>query len=1113
MTDNNMKIGYLFRVLVLAVMALAFVDCSKDDQFRYEQEEIEGGALLPMSDMKVHPLGDSFQVLYTASQPWTLSMSKSGWIRLKDSNGRTLTQGSAGSTIINVEVDHNIDKNRDCSISFVSGGNADRFTITQDKAVLEVTAYEDSLNFDWRKDTLKLDVKSNIEWKISLTDYNRSFSYDVEGDQNGRLQENKVISVNTVSPNFSDEDNEAVIRLMPVKRNYNGDVVYIDIDLFEEITLTQDFLYFRVDESNEDPSLSSYSHLGADYVNSDDRFTDHVTSHTLHIECEEEWAIDETAFADSWGLSLEKEEQSRYYNKELGRDVFVHNLTINVRKPNPAKEVRRDTLLLLLEGSVAGSERRIPIEQDAYEFDINEGRNTHLPNNPETTSGDGLIHLETVGPWILAAESDHSAWLEVINGDSVVPFGSEVSGIGPVDISVRVDEQNLSFEDLGVNLLFNTGIHENAEISDTAKVIQNRFRFEFSEKAEDIGEPWSRLDVRSHEATLISDGPWTLELSDALGAGAEEWLDVNVESADGAVVLNIENHTVKGEAGEWILSLAANGTNNGNEDRVKSIRMTSDIHAEMGGALPENALLNFDVTQEKYRFDMMKDGGSIVNTTVEKPSYTSEEEQVYEFKMECGAPWKIVSNPDWVHFDSSENDSGEYRSIKMIVDHNVGSAWEQTRSGQIVVRSYDGLDFTGSVLEEKKFTIWQDKFVFEVSGGTQTFSFGAMPSSSQQFAINTLEEAGWELVDVPSWCGIGKSDRTGYGQKNITFKPDAYGKRDSRNSTFMVRSTVLENTPQISINISQEGYKFQFEGSNNYDQTLSAFDELQSNNTAPQTKKIVCTGRWTVSGIPDWVDVKSGGTKISNGGSFTGDATLSFNANSTNTALESDNIRKDNKITFTSDVSGYDPLTLNVSVSQDPYVFAVSSDYKSPDTPLGNSRGSVDVQSSGSWSVKTGGLVSSSSTSGEGNVKFYFNMEDNYQLISQEGTITITSDDHRDGDKLEKTLTFTRPAYEFSVTEFVDKTAKPEGETITFNDLKCTGKLEAVVSDIGTQDSGWLTIKQQPTNGVLKVEAEPNSGKDAKNRSARIKLYSEHEDKNSALAVFITVTQAPLSSK
>lgn len=1113
MTDNSMKIGNIFRMLVLAVMASAFITCSKDDQFHHNQQEIEGGALLPMSDMTIHPLGDSFEVLYTASEPWTINKNQSSWIRLKDSKGNVLTAGSAGSTKIRVEVDHNLSGDRDCTISFISGGNTDRFKITQKKAVLEVTAYKDSLNFDWRKDTLKLDVKSNIEWTIDITDYKSSFSYEVSEDENERLQNDKEIYVNTIAPNFGDEENKAVIRLFPVKRNHRGEVVNYNINLSEEIALTQDYLYFKINGVDDGDLLSSYSHLGADYVDMQGRFSEHVTSQTLRVECEEEWVMDDTAFADSWGLSVQKGMVDRYYNRDLGRYVLVHDLKIDVCKPNPSKEVRCDTLQLILEGEVEGSERRIPIEQDAYVFDIIKGKETHLANNPETASGYESIHLNTIGPWRLTAESDHSAWLEVLKDNLTVPFGSTISGIGPVDIAVRVDEQNLSFNDLDVNLLFYTGIHDNAEIIDTANVIQNRFRFEFTEKADDIGEPWSRLDMRNHYATLVSDGPWTLELQDVLGTGAEEWLDVNVVSADGTNVLDIENHTIKGEAGEWVLSLNANGTNNGNEDRVKSIRMTSDIHSQMGGVLPEKALLNFDVTQEKYRFDIVKDAGSIVNTTVQKSSYVSGGEQVYEFKMECGAPWRIASHPSWVRFDCSEDVSGEYRAIKMTVDHNVGSTWQQVRSGQIVVRSYDGLDFSGSVLEEKRFTIWQDKFVFDVSDATQTFNFAAILSSEKQIEINTLDDAGWELVDVQNWCGIEASDKVGYGPRKIRFRPDDYGLRTSRNSTFKVRSTVLENGPEIPVKISQEGYKFQFDGSSNYNQTLPAFDELKSNNTEPKNKKIVCSGRWTVSGIPDWVEVKSGGTVISNGGSINGDATLSFNANSTNTALAGDNTRKNSKITFTSSVSGYDPLTLTVAVSQDPYVFAVTSDYKSPDTPLGNSRGSIAVQSSGSWKVNTEGIASTSTSSGSNNVTFYFNMDDNFQLSPQEGTITVTSDDHKAGDKLEKTLTFTRPAYEFSVGEFVDKSAKPDGETITFSNLKCTGKLEAEVSSIGGQDSKWLTIEQQPKDGVLKIKADPNSAKDAKTRTARVKLFSEHEAKNSALAVTITVTQAPQSSK
>lgn len=1115
MTDNSMKIRNIFRMLVLAVMASAFITCSKDDQFHHNQQEIEGGALLPMSDMTIHPLGDSFEVLYTASEPWTINKNQSSWIRLKDSKGNVLTAGSAGSTKIRVEVDHNLSGDRDCTISFISGGNTDIFKITQKKAVLEVTAGADSLNFDWRKDTLKLDVKSNVEWTIDITDYKSSFSYEVSEDENGRLQNDKEIYVNTIAPNFGDEENKAVIRLFPVKRDHRGEAVNYNINLSEEIALTQDYLYFKINGVDDGDLLSSYSHLGADYVDMQGPFSEHVISQTLRVECEEEWVMDDTAFADSWGLSVQKGIVDRYYNRDLGRYVLVHDLKIDVCKPNPSKEVRCDTLQLILEGEVEGSERRIPIEQDAYVFDIIKGKETHLANNPETASGYESIHLNTIGPWRLTAESDHSAWLEVLKDNLAVPFGSTISGIGPVDIAVRVDEQNLYFKDLDVNLLFNTGIHDNAEVSDTAKVIQNRFRFEFTEKADDIGEPWSRLDMRSHNATLVSDGPWTLELQDVLGTGAEEWLDVNVVSADGTNVLDIENHTVKGEAGEWILSLKANGTNNGNADRVKSIRMTSDIHSQMGGTLPEKASMNFDVTQEKYRFDMVKDAGSIVNTTVQKSSYVSGGEQVYEFKMECGAPWRIASHPSWVRFDCSEDVSGEYRAIKMTVDHNVGSTWQQVRSGQIVVRSYDGLDFSGAMLEEKKFTIWQDKFVFEVPNSTQTFNFAAIPSSEKkQIEINTLDDAGWELVDVQNWCGIEASDKVGYGPRDIRFRPDDYGLRTPRNSTFKVRSTVLENGPEIPVKISQDGYKFQFDGSNDYDQTLPAFDELKSKNTDPKTKNIVCDGTWTVYGIPDWLEVKSEGSVISNGASMNGNATLSFNANSTNTALESDNDRKNAQVTLSSEVNGYASLTLTLTVSQDPYVFNVSTNYKNPSDAVSVSQGAISVECSGDWRYATEGDVTVTEKKAS---SLSFMVPENYKLDPQDVKVTITSEHHKsEGDKLEKTFTFTRPKYEFSVAAFKDKTADSEGETITISNLKCTGDLEAeILADADGKIPTWLEIVQQPTDGILKIEVDEYSGgKNAQTRKVQVVLRSEHYKHNEAdLAKTITISQNPKSSK
>lgn len=1112
MIDNNMKIGYIFRLFLLLTIMAVFFSCEKDDKFHFIQEEADGGALLPMSNMDVHPLGDSFKVLYTAADSWTVNLSdNSGWIRIKDAQGNKLEKGEAGSTVISIELTPNLQEDRSCKVSFLSNGTKDEFQITQEKAVLQVTAYEDSLNFDWRMSTLVLDVKSNIEWQVNFIDNTNSFSYEVEMDNDDRLVGDKDIRVSTINPNFGDEDKEAIINLTPIKRDYNGNVVVNPVDLSESITLTQDFLYFRVNGTNEVPELSVYSHLGKEYVSTDERFSEQVTSQTIRVECEEEWDFDDTAFSDLWGLEVQKDFVSEYYYNEIGRYVHVHDLKIDVLKPNPEEISRTDTLLLLLNNSIAGAERMIPVVQEPYVFDITTGKEVALANNPMVGNGFQLIHMETVGPWELAAESDHSSWMELLYEDVAVPFGSKVSGVGPVDVAVKVDEQNLSFEDLDVNLLFNTGIHENKEVADTAKVIQNRFRFELTDKAEDIGEPWSRMDMKAHEATLVSDGPWTLELQDPMGATAEEWLDVRAVSAtDASIVLDIENHTITGDAGEWILSMNANCTNNGADNRNKSIHMTSDIHSQMGGVLPDNALLNIDVTQEKYRFDIMKDSGSIVNTTIQRAAYSKEEGQVYEFKMECGAPWKIDEDLDWVHFDTSDDVTGEYKTIRMTVDHNVDDGWQDIRSGQIIVRSYDGPDFSGNILEEKRFTISQDRFVFELSDDISTFNFVALPSSAQTFEIKTLDDAGWELVNLKGWEGI--IGATGTGTSTISMNPGHYGVPTSRSNTFLVRSTVLNKSPEYSVKVVQEGYKFQFDGETSSEAKLVTFDEILSNNT-PQTKKIVCSGQWTISDIPTWLEVKSDGTEISNGSPYKGNATLTFQPRSTNTALEADNTRKNNEITLSSSVSGYAPITLSVTVSQDPYIFSVEPEYDAPADAIIHSRGKAIIKCSGEWTAGPSGLATVEQSEGDKDAELYFNLEPNYQTESQKGTITITSKDHKDGDKLQKTLEYTRPAYEFSIDEFKDKTVKADGEIITFSNLKCTGELMAKVSAIAGSDSDWLTIEQEPTNGVLKIKAESNSGKDAVKRSARVKLYSEHESKNSNLARTITITQEPLTSK
>ena len=112
--------------------------------------------------------------------------------------------------------------------------------------------------------------------------------------------------------------------------------------------------------------------------------------------------------------------------------------------------------------------------------------------------------------------------------------------------------------------------------------------------------------------------------------------------------------------------------------------------------------------------------------------------------------------------------------------------------------------------------------------------------------------------------------------------------------------------------------------------------------------------------------------------------------------------------------------------------------------------------------------------------------------------LTLTSDH---GHK--QTVTLKQKPYIFSVSSFKDTTVDNKEQTITFDNLKCTGKLTAKV-EVGKT---WLTIGTEPTNGSLVLKVAANTGKDAAKRTVKVVLSSEHAAFNAGLSKEIVITQ------
>ena len=151
----------LFKIFAahLCVVSL-LLSCSEDSALQQGSADV---SVLPLEDVKVHPLGDRFSVAYTSTTSWKVVCKDDAtgkaptWIDAPSDISRKM-----GTTVLEFVIDPNVMKDRSdrrCTVSFFDvskNAKVKSFVITQDAVVLEVD--NESLDFGWKKDKKQLRV-------------------------------------------------------------------------------------------------------------------------------------------------------------------------------------------------------------------------------------------------------------------------------------------------------------------------------------------------------------------------------------------------------------------------------------------------------------------------------------------------------------------------------------------------------------------------------------------------------------------------------------------------------------------------------------------------------------------------------------------------------------------------------------------------------------------------------------------------------------------------------------------------------------------------------------------------------------------------------------------
>ena len=1092
---------------VLAVVFCSFVavSCTKDKQDQYQDGNM---TYLPISDIEVHPLGDVISVSYTSEGSWeaVITSDETGWISLDKS-------GSAGTTYMEITVDPCLDHDRTATISFVRGELVlDSFVIVQNKAVIDVTDNKLEYILKWDKSASEREivVTSNIQWKVSLDNTtNFSFTSDLSGIQGAILDEFETkripLGFKALSNNLNrSEKRYAEITIKPVKLDADDKLIeFAENDpvnsLTKTIRISQDFLIFAVEDNNGNEITSSSSYL-KDFSELGNYCRENYYSETSELP--------ETDFVRDFKVTLEEGYRWKDNLADLEREGYVsvsryeHNpqtnaddaarrdvqtdITLTWEKPNQSTApLNKDIRFWIVDESgkeIDGAEIVIPISQKAYELDFTYDSFTNVSSYDKAVANPGetvRFRLNTNGPWNLTGKIPD--WMQV----------SPQTGFGDTEITVAVPEQNLEFNPKSYSdgaLAISSPLNE---LNMPVNVQQKAFRFnvDYKDTTPEIGI--SRMDTKSYELVVTSDGPWSLELEDVKSTGS--WLAVyNIKAVE-------ENGKVKyyGEACENLsVSVAATEYNTTStspaDDRSKMLKFRSTLHSEDDWGTEGNHIRKLPFIQQSLRTQILDSNRE--NDFTVTPSFAAYKTSGMKetFYVNCSAPWKLSATSgnravDWVYFEDSDGnvitggDGKEYMPVTMVVETNTANS---DRSAAIKVTVTVG----SSSKEISLGSLIQDKFVFDITYD-QISEFEALNTASVSINVASTPEAGWTL-SCDEW--LKPDTKAGNGSKSVTLTPE-YNSDGSRTGKVKITSSVSGVTKEVSFR--QAAYEF-----DNSNVTLTQFDELLSKATS-QNVKVKCTGEWIIDNIPSWMKVTLNGNAIAGG---KGDQTLSFTTAETNPLLD-----KREATIYIKSKDFPDKHSKAVKVSQNKYTWTVTGmDKDILQEELYDGTSKIGVTSSGDWVAEIesdySGFVSVSPDKGTGNktkvTTATLQFTANYTKEVRKAKLTVRSKDYNnaDGKNLVKSINIEQKAYVFNAP-VENITFESAASSKTIEGFECSGEFK-----ISTLPD-WLEVSIK--SGKLTVSAKENTDKE---RSHSVTIESEHISKNADLKAVFTVTQKPV---
>ena len=1124
------------RFLVICVLScLAFAACSKDD--REVGQVVNGGAILPISNTYVHPLGDEFTVSYTSASEWDLSLSA-------DNHGikAVPVSGGPGTTSITFTVEPNFDEDYETVLTFSSQGADDKsFTIKQKAVVFDLkineaqnndykTSNDDSVVFDWTKSTgdkgANFVLTSNIEWSVEISENDRYKLFDGKEEISSSRTGGSVImdkeasdysfNLSAVANNLSKGFYPCKISIVPRKVGLDKkDVLDSDYvkNLKKEITVSQEFLIFYLEgvtgQEQKDSYVMEYpfSELGLDYLErfaEDEKPDDWPGEQYFDVVFEKDkvsfadkaWKEGDVSVLDKTLFVVDQEDTEEPFEDDETRTVIRRRMRLTVPDPNTErffddqeeKTSRTLTLPLNVDGENV-AEISLQYYQNKYVLDMNMvSADLKFGNNDGT---EREIEITTKGPWRLAkAGTEGAEWLDVDQ------FGS-----GNAKLKITVNEQNLLLDPKEATLTLSTNFGDKEIVNDAEndKLTVSQDEFLFTLEPEWYpGESIERLNVNEYSQKLVSSGDWTLKMVPE-DRDHGFWVEAYaIEKNEGRAELN--DDTLEGGPGEWLIYVKAKDANPHEKERMMNMTVTSNLHAgndrypQYKDGIPKP----FNLNQKEYRFELAKDDKSIHDKDVPVPAYKRDANE-YKFVVKCGAPWKISEYPEeWVKSISPvEGDGTKAVDVTVTFEDNVGDKWNEARDGDIKILSYkkaltlDDItkyspDNPADDVEPKGFKVVQDAFVFNVTPHLSEEEIGAVDNNLYDLcSVECTDEAEWKIVGLD----LGKINaQETVGTKDVKFSLNNNGTLEPRDFDVKVVCDLLPvGDREVTLGTIRQGaYRF-----DSVPVEIPTFDELEN---LTSTFNVDCLGKWTVESKPDWITLSP-----ASGNGSAGPVSVTVTASKNTSA--SNSTRGPSNFSIKSDVGGVVHKKV-ITVSQKDYVWRV-------DNPLADQKvGTLETpefsqsfRCSGSWKAKSNNtFVSVSPEHGDGgrdvNETVKMNVSANYTENGRTAVITISSDDN---SSFSKTIRINQEKYVFAV-DMENKTTAVLEDSFDVN-VTCSGGEGSWTHALDEKAKKFISITRE--DGKITATVSPNYSTETDNTGV-ITLSTTDASK---LTREVTVTQ------